>query len=467
MNTGRRLSFALLAFLLQTRAADAAPGDIDTTFGQGGFAHVGFADVGRNYSEALAVARDANNRLVVVGLARAQGGVFTDGSIVIARFNANGTLDPTFGQDGRTRIDADTFSVGSGVAIQGDGKIVVAGYAAPDTSGASMRRMILFRFNPNGLADSTFGAGGMTSVEIGSGGQITAMRLQPDGRIVVAGQVFHASGGNGDFYVARYRTNGTPDTSFGATGNFPNLTASVRIDFGGRDSASDLAIQSDGRIVLVGTTEAKGGNAFAVARLSAGGLLDSTFGTGGRVTTSFVDGDTGSGGDRAHAVALQNDGRIVVAGQAEMHANIDRNDFALARYNSNGSLDTSFSGDGKVTTDFGLATNASDTAFAMLIEPNGRIVAVGYAGYTGGDTRLGLARYDANGSLDTTFGSGGTVAVADVRARIARATVLQMVGSSGQIVVAGVGSPPNGTSRMMLARFAAFTQVQLQLPRRN
>lgn len=455
--TGRLLAAAVAALCAQ--AAQAASGDLDTTFDLNGFAFSGYTDRGLDHSEASALARDADGKLVVVGHARTNGGVFTNTAIVMSRFSPDGTLDTAFGgpgQAGRVSVSVNGFNVAADTAVGADGKIVIAGFAAADTGGATPRSLVLLQFNANGTPDTAFGSNGRVTVAIGAGGQIKDMAIQPDGKIVLAGQVFHSTGG-GNFYLARFRTNGTPDTSFGAT-QLPNLTGSVNLDFGGRDDASAVAIQADGKIVVAGTTEASGGNAWAVARYSAGGLLDPTFGTSGRVTTNFADGDTGAGGDRAHAIALQGDGKIVVAGQAELDQGLDSKDFALARYNPNGSLDTTFGGDGKVTTDFVAGQRASDVANAVLVQPDGKIVAGGLTGATGGATLFGLARYNTNGSLDTTFGGDGKVST-DSRGRIVRAMTVQPVGLNGRLVVAGQGVPSGSTTRLTLARFELFTRT--------
>jgi uncharacterized delta-60 repeat protein len=170
-------------------------------------------------------------------------------------------------------------------------------------------------------------------------GTAQGVAVQADGRIVAAGGIFN--GGNQQFALARYNSNGSPDTSFGGTGL-------VTTSFGGtHDGALSVAVQADGKIVAAGSTQtAHSGEQFALARYSSNGSLDPSFGTGGRVTTTFGgDGRL----DRAQSVAVQADGRIVAAGFTQTDSG---KKFALARYNSNGSLDTSF-GPGVVTTSFG------------------------------------------------------------------------------------------------------------------
>src|SRR5262249_17951851 len=135
---------------------------------------------------------------------------------------------------------------------------------------------------------------------------------------------------------------------------------------------------------------------FALARYTTGGSLDTTFGSGGTITTDFAGNP-----DQASAVALQRDGKIVVVGETNAFRGLGVEDFALARYNTRGSLDTSFGSAGKVTTDF---AGGPDRAFGLAIQSDGKIVAAGYAGF-----RFALVRYSTDGSLDAGFGIGGKV----------------------------------------------------------
>jgi len=200
-----------------------------------------------------------------------------------------------------------------------------------------------------------------------------SVALQPDGKIVVAGYA------GGDFALARYNSDGALDTSFGSGGK-------VTTDFGGsyHPDGFSVALQPDGKIVVAGYA----GGDFALARYNSDGALDTSFGSGGKVTTDF------GGSDAGYSVALQPDGKIVVAGYAGL-------DFALARYNSDGALDTSFGTGGKVTTDF---SGGRDVGYSVALQPDGKIVVAGYAGVD-----FALARYNSDGALDTSFGSGGKV----------------------------------------------------------
>ncbi len=215
----------------------------------------------------------------------------------------------------------------SGVTLQGDGKIVVAGNATRDPG----EHFALARYNPNGSLDTSFSGDGKQTTDFGGFGQdgATGVALQGNGKIVAVGSTGrHPSS---DFALARYNPDGSLDTSFSGDGR-------QTTDFGGLDTATGVALQGDGKIVVVGRGDARD---FALARYNPDGSLDTSFSGDGKQTTDFFGGI-----DEATGVALQGDGKMVVVGRAR------RRDFALARYNPNGSLDTSFSGDGKQTTDF-------------------------------------------------------------------------------------------------------------------
>lgn len=200
-----------------------------------------------------------------------------------------------------------------------------------------------------GVLDPSFDTDGKVTTDIAAGvDQAKSVAIQPNGKIVVAGVT------NNDFAVARYNSDGSLDTSFGTGGI-------VTIDFAGHDDrATSVVIQPDGMIIVAGVSINGGSGDFAVARLDALGNLDTSFDTDGKVTTDFGGGD-----DRANSAALQPDGKIVLAGFAGIAGGTD---FAVARYNTDGSLDPNFDADGRVTTDFVGSTvaftNSSATALA-------------------------------------------------------------------------------------------------------
>jgi uncharacterized delta-60 repeat protein len=278
--------------------------------------------------------------------------------------------------------------------------------------------------------DLGFGAGG--KVTTAALWQAEGVALQMDGKIIVGGSA------NSDFALARYDPDGSLDTSFGSGGV-------VTTDLGRRgvDEGFDVAVQSDGKIVMVGRSNGPTGYDFGVLRYDADGSLDPSFGTGGIVTTDFAGGT-----DYAHGVAIQPDGKIVLAGHASVGGG-SGNDFALARYNADGSLDASFGSGGKVTTNI---AGATDLGNAVALQPDGKIVVVGACDPSGSfDYHFALARYAADGTLDASFGQGGTI-VGDLGS--AGGVVVQ---PDGKIIAAGngLGSSPLVTFDFVLERYNA------------
>lgn len=339
-----------------------------------------------------------------------------------------GELDPTFGGDGRVTTPVVAVgSIANAVAIQPDGKIVAAGETLH-----LYDRFALARYDPDGTLDPSFGDAGTVTTRFRRwGGVANAIAVQADGKIVAAGGSF---GIFPKFALARYLPDGTLDASFGGDGRVRTF---FTVD-GAMGSA--VAIQADGKILVAGAAEAVGANGmsgFALARYNPDGSLDATFGADGTVTTDFPGG-------HASAIAIQANGKIVAAGEAG-------NRPALARYNPDGSLDATFDGDGMVTTEV-VCCPVFVGANAVAIQPDGRIVTAGehFECFGGGgfscESFFILARYEADGALDSTFGTGGlTFGVFG----IANALALQ---ADGKIVAAGtLGSG----KKFALARYNA------------
>jgi uncharacterized delta-60 repeat protein len=447
---------SVFTLALHGKSGEAAPGDLDTSFGQNGFAFADFDNIGLDFSSARGVAIQSDGKIVVAGHARTTGVNFSQTALVVARFNANGSADPTFGNGGKVVTTFDTFAEGVKVAIQpADGKIVVAGFTAPDTSSSSPASLALARYTSTGSLDPSFGSGGKVTTPIGVGGSISSMILHK-GRILVAGTIARPNTGL-DFLLVRFLNNGALDTSFGSTG-LPNPTGFVTTDFGGQENAHAITLQSQGKIIVAGVNQVSVDSQFVIARYRSNGLLDGTFGNSGKVFTNFVTHDHGgSSGDSPFDIAVQADGKIVVAGCAETNTGLATTDVALARFNTNGTLDTAFGNGGKVTTPFSTNTSVSDKAFAMVIQPDGRIVIAGFTGPPG-STVFAVARYNTTGGLNATFGNGGKVTT-DRRGHLASAMAIQRVlfpFVNGKLIVAGEGAPSGATTRMAVARFIAF-----------
>jgi uncharacterized delta-60 repeat protein len=423
-SSGLAFAIACGAILLAPAPALTKAGDLDPAFGVGGKVTTA---IGTNDAAAYAVAIQTDGKIVAAG--ETLNGPTWD--VALLRYQANGTLDSTFGIGGKV-----TTAVGPGddtayaVVIQGDGKLVVAGEA----SNGSDSDFALLRYNTNGTLDSTFGTGGKVITAIGTSDEYAyALAIQPDGKLVVVGET--NTGGNWNFAAVRYNANGTLDGTFGTGGK-------VTTPVGTRDDAAyALAIQSDGKIVVVGETDAGSNYDFALVRYNTNGTLDATFGTGGKVTTAV-----GSRDDTASAVAVLPDGKIVVAGDTAASGD---NHFALARYTPSGTLDSSFGTGGKVTTIFGTLS----FVYAMVVQADQKLV-VGGETLIAGTTDFALARYNPNGTLDSSFGTSGTQATA-IGAGDDAASALAIQGD-GKIVAAGEAEI--GTSLdVALVRYLAST----------
>ena len=290
------------------------------------------------------------------------------------------------------------------------------------------------RYNTNGTLDTTFGTGGKVLTNIGPSATTTerayGIAVQTDGKIVVVG------GGNSasDFAVVRYNTDGSLDTTFGTGGKvITNVGTTI-------DEAYSVAIQTDGKIVVAGYAQISASNYdFAVVRYNTNGTLDTTFDTDGKLTTPF-----GTGVDRANSVIIQPDGKIVAGGYTDNNGSITNTDFALARYNTDGSLDTSFDADGKVTTGFGVTGTINDQINSIALQTDGKIVAAGYATISS-KTQFALARYNTDGSLDSTFDTDGK-ATTDINPTFNSTAYAVLIQPNNKIVAAGYTSTSSLTT---------------------
>ncbi len=324
-------------------------------------------------------------------------------------------LDPTFANGGiaLTNVNssdspAAVYEQINAVAVQPDGKTIIAGFSGPNLPNSDFS---VIRFNTDGSFDSTFGTRGKVLIDFGNSRDVaTSLVIQPNGKIVIGGR--SAATSSYDFAFARLNADGSLDTSFSGDGK-------AVIDIGSTfDQLYALALQSNGRILAAGSLTTTNTD-FAVIRLLADGSRDYSYGSG----LVKVDFGTSLGTDEAYAIAVQGNGAIVVAGQSS-------NNFALARFTSNGSLDTSFSGDGKLTTTVGTYTNH---AKALAIQSDGKIIAAGFSTFT--SSGFAMARYNTNGTLDTTFSDDGIVT--DGTAGAANSVIL---GANGNITLAGGGA---------------------------
>jgi len=361
-----------------------------------------------------------------------------------------GDLDPSFGVNGFVRVPTGLLTTAA-VATQPDGKTIAVGQAAgftplpqptpppggPGPFPAASYDFGVVRFNTDGSLDTTFGSGGLGLVSTdfsGDDDSPAAVQIQSDGKILVAGT--SAAPGDAsisDFVIARYNADGSLDTSFGAGGLVvTDFTAGVAA---GRsaDVARGLLLLSDGRFVVSGLSDAGGtGTDFALARYTPTGALDTTFNATGTVLTDFGGGD-----DAANAVTVEpSTGRLVVAGSAGSDPANATTTFALVRYNTDGMLDPTFGTGGKVTTAIG---SEDDEAFAVGVGAKGLIIAAGATTGGGGTTSdFAAVRYTAKGVPDRLFGNRG---VATVHFEEPAAANQVLLGTDGSVLLAGAATP--------------------------
>jgi uncharacterized delta-60 repeat protein len=357
-----------------------ASGKLDFSFARGGLL---LTDVGREASGLATLAEQVDGKLIVAG------GVYVDvsgyrGAFAVSRYTRRGALDTTFGRGGtvltafrKPRPGKFSIAYVFGVALQPDGRIVVAGI----TTNVHVTRVALARYTRTGTLDPTFGKRGKVEIESGSlrGMGLRALALQRDGKIVVAGHK-NVQGGS-HFTIARFTSRGAIDRSFGNDGRVTTV----------HGYSSAVAIQSDGKIVAAGQVEVAGsGSQLGLARYLPSGLPDPSFGTDGTVLTDFALESFSS-----PEIVIQPDGRIIVACSLDGPRR-----FGLGRYALDGTLDPTFGEGGKVRTRF----RAGSAARAVALQRDGKIVAAGSAG---GD--FAVARYTPGGTLDQSFGGGGRV----------------------------------------------------------
>ncbi len=419
----------------QAGGSGSQQGDFDQTFGNAGLMTTKVL----NTNETNGAAVQTDGKIVVVGGSFGSVGSQTSPNAAqVLRYNTDGSLDATFDGDGIVTTAVSGTAIGNSssffdVVIQPDGKILAAGSASTGVNAD----FAVVRYNANGSLDTTFGTGGIVITDFGSNIEgASAIALAPDGKIIISGTSF-----NDTFGIARYNTNGTLDTAFDGDGKLTVADAA----FG----ATDAAVQTDGKIVVVGRNLSQ---RTVVLRFNINGTADTTFDGDGRAVIEF------SGGN---AIAIAPDGKIIIGlNSGDLGGRID---FAVARLNANGSLDTTFDADGITQANFGFpAFNESfttDVLYDIALQPNGKIIAVGYVQsnqFVGSSpTHTGIVRFNSNGSLDATFGTNGKKTTADDFQlldvfNLPKAVALQ---PDGKIVVAGDYTFRAGQKDVMVLRF--------------
>jgi uncharacterized delta-60 repeat protein len=395
------------------------PGSLDSGFGSGGKVLTKIGD--GSVGQAVALQRDG--KIVVAGSIHTG----SNWDFALARYTRAGKLDRSFGHGGSVTTDfGSDADYAYGMKIQPDGKIVVAGW----TTAAGGGRVALARYRPDGVLDPTFGSGGKV---VGRPGYSLALALQRDGSLVVGG------GGDRRFAVFRFKPDGSPDPAFGFDGE---VTTPFDLDSA---AVHGLAVQPDGDIVAVGVAVGHEVEEWALARYDQGGSLDTTFGVAGKVTVSYGALSIND----ANAVALQGGKRIVVSGGVLNH-------LAIAGFLPSGALDPSFGVDGGITVLDSFSPTRAGDASAVRMQRDGKIVIAGE--WADLDTReFVVARFNENGIPDPSFQGQGIVKT-DLTDGEDGAYGLAIQGD-GKLVAAGeAGDASAGEGSFAVVRYlAAYT----------
>lgn len=352
-----------------------------------------------------------------------------DGRLLLS----GGVLDPTFGNGGLvTTANGRAFAVATypNAGTANDGKIVAAGQGSLHNASY----IAVFRYNLDGTPDQTFGGTG--TVMTVAGGPAMAVAVQPDGKVLAAGWV------GGDYTVVRYNADGTPDSTFGTKGKAALTFSKFSSDF-----VYNLVVQPDGKIVLAGETSSDGTNwNLGLMRLNANGSLDSSFGSGGKVITNLGSTlDTPFAWVHLTSLALDpsssaldpNSGKLVIAARWGVGAEI-------IRYNTNGTVDTGFGSGGTGRVHLNLRNPAA------IVQPDDHIVVVGIPSADGG---FGVDRLSPDGTLDTSFGSGGVAVAPPPSPNASDAANCVTLQPDGKIVVGGRLDSSTSGAGFMAARF--------------
>jgi len=384
-------------YTVTVTVSSSSSGFLDTGFGATGTGGKITTAIGSSGDVAHALGIQSNGSIVVAG--SSYNGSNYDFALV--RYTKDGIIDTTFGTAGTGKV---TTAIGSGDAAayalviqKSDDTILVAGYFY--NSNDSNYYFALVKYTKDGIPDTTFGTGsnGIVTTLIGSSGDYTysALGVQSDGSIVVAGSPYNGSKYN--FALLRYTKAGILDTGFGTAGI---VTTSIGSN---NDYANALVIQSDDTILVAGRSSYNGSSYdFALVKYTKDGIIDTTFGTNGIVTKLIGNTDA-----QAHALGVQSDGSIVVAGSSYDNTS-SKYDFALVRYTKAGILDTGFGTAGIVTTSIGIG-GYYDFAYALDIQKSDDKILVAGFSNNGSNYDFALVRYTKDGNLDTTFGTGGKV----------------------------------------------------------
>ncbi len=413
-----------------------------------GFATQGFASIpingGNGYDICNSIALQADGKIVAAG-----SDAVSNPHFAVARLKSDGTLDNSFGTSGTVLVSS-FVGAGNSVAIQSDGKIVVGG--------ASNGEFALVRINIDGTLDTAFGQKGLARTYIGGDSSLTggcsSIAIQPDGKILAGGTnghgfwesesyVYHSS-----FALARFNTDGTLDGSFGTSGTTSTYLGDVD---GYHGQGNSVAIQSDGKIDVGCTLNSY----FAVVRFLSDGELDEAFGSNGYALASINGRDTYY--DECRSIAIQSDGKIVGAGDSQ--DNSYRIAFSMVRFNTSGTIDSTFGPNGNGTTRAFINGGVwNDFCYSVVIRPDGKIItggeSLGSAGSYGDLDAFALAQFNSDGVIDSGFGTSGSIRAfrTDTNGTTDQCYSI-LVQSDGKIIAGGTRGDWNNNVSFAIERF--------------
>jgi len=436
-------------------------GTLDTAFNSGGTTPgiavidgVAGATSDSDYGESIMT--DSSNRILIAGYGA---NASADNDIVIIRYNTDGTLDTTFNSGGVTpgiavadSTAGGTHDLGYGMAIDSSGKIIVTGYAL---NGLSNYDIVVLRYNTDGTLDTTFSGDGIAvAADVAGGTNVhdygRSVTTDASDKILVTGFAINATG-NHDIVVLRYLTDGTLDTSFGSNGIV--ITAGAAGGTNLSERARDITIDTSGKILVVADSyNAIPNSDIVVMRYLTDGTLDTTFSGDG---IAIIDSPAG-GTDRAdigYGITTDSTGRILVTGHGTNISN--NNDIVVLRLKTDGTLDTTFSGDGiAVASDVAGGTNVFEESFSVVTDAFDRVLISGYSINAAADSDAVVLRYNTDGTLDTTFSIDGKAVIDGA----AEGTYADDIGksltidSTGRLFVTGSGGNASGDDDLIVLK---------------
>lgn len=416
--------YLCLLYLPFIQVLVAQPGSLDKSFGVNGIVLTKISS-GQNGIQSIAIQSD--KKIVCAGFSYKK----PNYDIALTRYDTVGSLDPDFGTSGIVNTPIGNLnSAGYSLNIQRDGKIVLAG----QSGGFSSSKFTLVRYNPNGSLDSAFGVGGIVITQLDGSSQILCSVLDADDKIIAGG---YQCGSGPDakkvFALNRYISDGTLDGTFGVGGKVVTSINNIN------DVATSMALRNNSKILLAGWSYEGWNPRFALVQYNHDGSLDQTFGAGGIVITSFPFWS------EAWALAVQKDEKVLVAGHS---FDGECDNFTIVRYNENGSLDSAFGANGVVVSKIGAGSNS---AMALKIQSDGKILAAGHSLNADSKYEFALAQYDSAGGLDKTFGNNGivTTGISDF-SDWAYSMAIQ---NNGKIILGGVAHYSDTASSFAIAQY--------------